>query len=404
MNNLTILKDKKILIGVSAGIAIYKILDLISKLRKCGASVKVIMTKNATQLISPLTFETISQNKVTLDLFDQTRGFQIEHIADAKWGDVLLIAPATADIIGKMAHGIADDALTTLCLAFEKDIFISPTMNPAMWNNKILQDNLKILKGKRIKIIEPAVGMTACGDEGVGRLPEPVDLLNILNEYFLCKAPLRGKRVLVTAGPTREFFDPVRCITNPSSGKMGYAIASEAVKLGAEVVLISGPTNIPPIQCSKFLKIHTADEMLKAVVSNIKDADICVFTAAVSDYKPVKTESHKIKKGGENIAIELTKNPDIALEASKQKRKGMIFVGFAAETQNLIENAKEKMKKKAFDLIAVNDVCNKEIGFESDFNEMTLLYKNGEREKLSKSAKSLIAEEIWKRILKLIRK
>lgn len=396
---MSILNGKKILLGVSGGIAIYKAVDFVSKARKCGAEVRVVMTKNAAQMVSPLTFETISQNSATLDLFSPERGFQIEHIANAKWGDLFLIAPATADVVGKLAHGIADDALTTLFLAFDKPVFISPSMNPAMWHNRAVKENIEILRGRGVNVINPATGATACGDEGAGRLPEPHELILRLEEFLSSQALLAGKKVLATAGPTREFFDPVRCITNPSSGKMGYAMAAEAARLGAEVVLISGPSSLCAPSGVKTIKVKTAQTMLKSVMGEIKGADYCVFAAAVSDYRPETSYVHKLKKSDESITIKLVKNPDIALEASKKKKAGMVFVGFAAETEDFIRNALDKMQKKKFDYIAVNNVLDAAIGFESQNNEVVLINKRGDTVVIARASKEEVAKNIWSNIL-----
>ena len=400
---MSVLKDRKILIGVSGGIAIYKIVDLVSKLVKADAKVKVIMTKNATKFIAPLTFETISQNPVTVDLWEEERCFEMGHISNAKWGEILLIAPATANIIGKLASGIADDALTTLFISFNKKVLIAPSMNPLMWQNPAVKKNIEILKERGVTIIEPEVGRVACGDEGAGRLPEPSTLLKIFEDTFSQCYPLSDRKILVTAGPTREFFDPVRCITNPSTGKMGYAIAEEARNLGGDVILVSGPTQLPNPPFIHTERVQSASEMLETVLKRISECSICVFTAAVSDYRPEKTESHKIKKGDSSLMIKLIKNPDIAFEATKKKKKGMIFVGFAAETRDFIENAKKKLKEKSLDIIVVNNVLKKDIGFESDKNEVTFVFADGRIEKMPVLTKTEVAKELWKRIINLLK-
>lgn len=355
------------------GIAAYKVCELIRFLKKAEANVKVIMTKNAQKFITPLTVQTLSQNRVYLDTFESERSYDIEHISLTNWADVLVVAPATANIIGKFANGIADDLLTTTFLAFNKPILVVPAMNSNMFENKIVQANIQKLKQFGINVLEPEAGLLACGVYGKGRYPENQKIF-IEIERLLEKKDLEGKSVLITAGPTREYLDPVRFISNRSSGKMGFALAEEAYKRGAKVTLISGPVNIQTYADIKIVNVETASEMYEEVKS-IKDIyDILIFSAAVADFKPKNFRKSKIKKEQEQqLYIELQKNPDILKYAGQTKKDWQIIVGFSAETENVIENSKKKLYEKNADLIVANNVLQEGAGFDVDTNIVTLI-------------------------------
>ena len=397
------MKAKKIILGVTGGIAVYKSLELVRRFKKANNEVKVVMTKSATEFVTPLSFETLSGNPVYSQLFGEIQSWEMEHITMASWGDVLLIAPATANIIGKYANGIADDALSTLLLSFKKQVFIAPAMNENMYLNPVVQDNIVRLKRGGVKFIEPGKGALACGTEGVGRLADLDVIENALDEYFKENEDLRGMEILLNAGPTREFIDPTRFISNPSSGKMGYALAEKAASRGADVVLVSGPTNLVTPDGVKLKKVTSAQEMLKAMKKYHKNFDIVIFTAAVSDFRPSSVAKKKIKKEESPDSIKLSQNPDIAEELGREKGK-RIHIGFAAETENILENAKKKLKRKKFDLIVVNDVTVKDSGFESDENIVTLISKRGEIIELGKMRKVEIADVILDKTMELLRK
>jgi len=397
------MKAKKIILGVTGGIAVYKALELVRRFKKANNEVKVVMTKSATEFVTPLSFETLSGNPVYSQLFGEIQSWEMEHITMASWGDVLLIAPATANIIGKYANGIADDALSTLLLSFKKQVFIAPAMNENMYLNPVVQDNIVRLKRGGVKFIEPGKGALACGTEGVGRLADLDVIENALDEYFKENEDLRGMEILLNAGPTREFIDPTRFISNPSSGKMGYALAEKAASRGADVVLVSGPTNLATPDGVKLKKVTSAQEMLKAMKKYHKNFDIVIFTAAVSDFRPSSVAKKKIKKEESPDSIKLSQNPDIAEELGREKGK-RIHIGFAAETENILENAKKKLKRKKFDLIVVNDVTVKDSGFESDENIVTLISKRGEIIELGKMRKVEIADVILDKTMELLRK
>ena len=397
------MKVKKIILGVTGGIAVYKSLELVRRFKKANNEVKVVMTKSATEFVTPLSFETLSGNPVYSKLFGEIQSWEMEHITMASWGDVLLIAPATANIIGKYANGISDDALSTLLLSFKRQVFIAPAMNENMYLNPVVQDNIVRLKKRGVKFIEPGRGALACGVEGVGRLADLDVIESALDEYFKEKEDLRGIKILINAGPTREFIDPTRFISNPSSGKMGYALAEKAVSRGADVVLVSGPTNLIAPDGVKLKKVVSAQEMLKAMKKYHKNSDIVIFTAAVSDFRPSSVGKKKIKKEEVPDSIRLSKNPDIAEELGKEKRK-KIHIGFAAETENIIDNAKKKLNKKKFDLIVVNDVTVKDSGFESDENIVILISKRGEIIELGRMRKLEIADVILDKTMELIKK
>ena len=388
-NDLT---NKTILLGVTGGIAAYKVPNLIRMLKKKGANVIVVATKNALNFVTKLTLQTVSNNKVYVDEFE-TKDFDIEHIALSKKADLLLIAPLSANTLGKIANGIADNLLTSIVLAFNKPIVLCPTMNTNMWENAIVQDNLKRLKNLNFNIVEPASGMLACGDFGVGKMKDEnliveniVSILNYQNKF------LKGKKVLITAGGTSEPIDCVRFITNKSSGKMGLALAKQASYLGACVHLISTfEVNNPQFQVTK---VQTALQMQDAVFKNLKDADIVIMAAAVSDFRCQNPSEQKIKKNDSGLTLNLVKNPDILTQIAKEKSKKQIVVGFCAESQNLIPNAKEKIKDKNCDFIVANDISNKNIGFNSDNNEVFIVDKNLNVEKFDLDTKDKIAYEI----------
>ena len=392
------LRNKNILIGVCGGIAAYKVCELIRLLKKNGANVKVIMTKNAQKFITPLTLQTLSQNKVYTDTFESEYSYDIEHISLTTWADILVVVPATANIIGKFANGIADDLLTTTFLAFDKPVLIVPAMNSNMFENAIVQQNIQKLKLVGINFVEPESGFLACGVYGKGRYPENQKIL-IEIEKLLCSQDLAGKKVLITAGPTREYLDPIRFISNRSSGKMGYALAEEAYKRGAQVTVISGPVNINAYADIEIIHVQTAFQMYQKVKDIYMQYDILIFSAAVADYRPKTTNEHKIKKENKDeLAIELVKNPDILKFVGENKRPGQIIVGFSAETENVLENSQKKLEVKNADLIVANNVLEEGAGFDVDTNIVTLISKE-KVENLPKMSKSEVAERIFDHVL-----
>ncbi|MDQ0148890.1 bifunctional phosphopantothenoylcysteine decarboxylase/phosphopantothenate--cysteine ligase CoaBC [Eubacterium multiforme] len=387
-------KDKCVVLGVCGGIAVYKALDVVSSLRKKGIEVRVIMTKSATEFVTPLTFQSMSQNMVITDMFAEPKAFEIQHISLAQKADVMLIAPATANIIGKVANGIADDMLSTTIMATKAKVIFAPAMNTNMYENKIVQENIKKLKEYGYEFIEPDSGRLACGDIGKGKLPKPeVIFQNVLTALHPVK-DLVSKKVLVTAGPTRANIDPVRFITNRSTGKMGYAIAKEARDRGAEVVLVTGAKNIDKPHGIKVIEVETNSEMRKAVLENYSSSDIVVKSAAVADYKPKEYSSEKIKKGEGNLNIELTRDVDILKELGEKKEK-QVLVGFAAESSNLIENAKGKLSRKNLDYIIANDITSKETGFGSDQNKVFVISKEGSVKELDIMSKREVASNLF---------
>ncbi len=368
------LKNKNIVLGVTGGIAVYKSVDLVSRLKKRGATVDVIMTKASQNFVNPLAFQTMSVNTVHMEMFNKIDKFNVEHISLAQKGDIILIAPATANTIGKIANGIADNLLTTVVMASNTKVVFAPAMNTQMYNNPIVQDNIKKLKLLGYEFIEPVTGLLACGDYGAGKMAEPEDIIEYIDGALENK-DLKDKDIVITAGPTIEAIDPVRYISNHSSGKMGYSIAKEAVKRGAKVHLISGPTFLKAPQGVDLISINTTDEMFEAVGKFFNDCDILIKSAAPADLKPVKYSSDKIKKKSlnkNNFKLEFTTNPDIAEYYGNEKVK-QIVIGFAAESTNLIENAKLKLKKKNFDFIIANDITKKGAGFKSDTNIISII-------------------------------
>ena len=387
------LTNKNILLGVTGGIAAYKSAEIVRHLKKSGASVRVVMTRSAEEFITPLTLQALSGNRVSTELLDAEAEAAMGHIELAKWADGILIAPATANTIARLSSGRGDDLLSTVTLAFDGPISIAPAMNQAMWRDERTQENLNKLINNNFGICGPGSGEQACGDIGLGRMLEPLEILEMFSSSF-DKGIMSGKRILITAGPTQEPIDPVRFITNRSSGKMGYALAEAAIESGAQVTLISGPVNIEPPSNCNLVAIKTAKEMYESVMHHIKGADVYIGTAAVSDYSPAHINESKIKKDGSNAAmvLELKENQDILKSVSELEERPYV-VGFAAETDNLIENAEKKHKNKNLDLIVANDVSDKEIGFDSDENEVTLI-THEEKQLIQKQNKRKISKNI----------
>ena len=388
------LANKNILLGVTGGIAAYKSAEIVRHLKKSGASVRVVMTRSAEEFITPLTLQALSGNRVSSELLDAEAEAAMGHIELAKWADGILIAPATANTIARLSSGRGDDLLSTVTLAFDGPISVAPAMNQAMWRDERTQENLKKLIDQDFGICGPGSGEQACGDVGLGRMLEPLDILDMFSLSFN-EGTLSGKKILITAGPTQEPIDPVRFITNRSSGKMGYSLVEAALESGANVTLISGPVNIgPPSNCN-FVSIKTAKEMYDAVMHHISGMDVYIGTAAVSDYSPAKASDSKIKKDGSNspMVLELKENEDILKSVSELEQRPYV-VGFAAETNDLIKNAEKKLSNKNLDLIIANDVSNKEIGFDSDDNEVTLITEKEkyliERQNKRKVSKKII--------------
>lgn len=390
---------KKVILGVCGGIAAYKAVELLRGLRKLDAQVRVIMTKNASCFVGPLTFHALSGTPVFSDLFNKSDETCFKHIEWAQEADIAVIAPATASMIGKLANGIADDALSTFMLAVTCPKIICPSMNSHMYENRAVQRNLDILESDGFTIVEPGAGELACGTVGPGRLPEPELILDRII-HFLTDKDFSGKKVLVTAGPTQEPVDPVRFISNPSSGKMGYAIARTAEHRGADVTLIAGPTNLPDPVNVRVIRVRTAEEMAFAVSIHMEEADIIIKSAAVSDYRPKTKSLHKIKKESGDLVIEFERTQDILKEIGK-KKQNRILVGFAAETQNLEQNAAKKLMEKNLDLIVGNIVGQPGSGFGSETNKVTFFYRNGATESLASMEKDNVAHELLDRIHKL---
>lgn len=371
------LKGKTVLLGVTGGIAAYKIANLASTLVKLHADVNVIMTQNATNFINPITFESLTGNKCIVDTFDRNFKFKVEHIALAELADVFMIAPASANVIGKIANGIADDMLTTTFMACKKKKILAPAMNTNMYENPIVQDNIKKLKDYGMEIIEPATGYLACGTTGSGKLPDEKILLEYILREVAYEKDLSGKTVLVTAGPTREAVDPVRFISNHSTGKMGYAIARCASLRGARVILVSGPVSIEPPLFAELVPVVSAEDMYNAVMKYKDDADIIIKSAAVADYTPVTISSEKIKKQDGDMRIELKRTRDILKELGQSRRENQFICGFAMETENLIENAVKKLESKNVDMIVANSLKTEGAGFGTDTNAVTFITKDG---------------------------
>ena len=374
------LKGKTVLLGVTGGIAAYKIANLASALVKLHADVNVIMTQNATNFINPITFESLTGNKCIVDTFDRNFKFKVEHIALAELADVFMVAPASANVIGKIANGIADDMLTTTFMACKKKKILAPAMNTNMYENPIVQDNIRKLKSYGMEIIEPATGYLACGTTGSGKLPDEKILLEYILREVAYEKDLSGKTVLVTAGPTREAIDPVRFISNHSTGKMGYAIARSASLRGARVILVSGPVSIEPPLFAELVPVVSAEDMYNAVMKYKDEADIIVKSAAVADYTPATISNEKIKKQSGDMRIELKRTKDILKELGQSRRENQFICGFAMETENLIENAVKKLESKNVDMIVANSLKTEGAGFGTDTNVVTLIKKDGKTE------------------------
>ena len=399
------LKGKTVVIGVSGGIAVYKACDVVSRLKKLNANVHVIMTKSATEFVTPLTFQSLSQNYVVSDMFEEPKTWDVEHISLAKKADVFLIAPATAHVIGKVANGIADDMLTTTVMATTGKVLIAPAMNTNMYRNPILQRNISILKELGYNFVDPDSGRLACGDIGEGKLASPEKIVDAVVDLFNeDKKDLLGKKIMITAGPTVESIDPVRYLTNRSTGKMGYAIAKMAANRGADVTLVSGPTNIePPSNIKKLIKVQSAKDMYDAIIDNFDENQVIIKSAAVADYKPKNYSDKKIKKSNDDLIIELDRNKDIAYELGKIK-KNKILVGFAAETNDLIENAKGKISKKNLDFIVANDLTESGAGFGTDTNIVKIIDKDGNIAKYPQMKKDEVADVILDKVKSLLEK
>ena len=385
------LKGKTILLGVTGSIAAYKIAYLASALVKSGAKVHVLMTKNATNFINPITFETLTGNKCLIDTFDRNFQFSVEHVSLAKEADVFLVAPASANVIGKLAHGIADDMLTTTFMACTCPKIISPAMNTRMYENPITQDNLKILEHYGMEVIRPASGYLACGDTGAGKMPEPETLFEYILRTVGYPKDMVGKKVLITAGPTREAIDPVRYITNHSTGKMGYAIAKAAAYRGAEVTLVTGPVAIKPPMFVKVVPVESAEDMFQAVTGAAPEQDIIIKAAAVADYRPAVVSDEKVKKSDGDLSLALERTEDTLSYLGAHKRPGQLLCGFAMETSQLEERARGKLERKNLDLIAANNLKVAGAGFGTDTNVITLIDKQQTRhlEQMSKEAAAM---------------
>ena len=391
------LKDKKILLIICGGIAAYKSLEIIRILKKNDCQIKTILTNGAKEFITPLSITSLSQGKVYDDLFNIENEAEMDHISLSRWADLILVVPATANTISKLAKGSSEDLASTVILASNKPIFLVPAMNVRMWEHPSTKKNLKILKEYSYKIIGPEIGEMACGEYGEGKLTEPIDIANKLNNYLFMINRNSKFKALVTAGPTREYIDPVRFITNKSSGKQGFEIAKSLLRNGYQTTLITGPTNINVDENIKVIKVETAEQMFKETQKNLP-VDVAIFSAAVADFKIFKKSNMKIKKTDE-LTIKLEKNIDILNYISNHNSmRPKLVIGFAAETENFEKNAIKKLKDKNCDMIIANDVSNQEIGFDSDFNEVTIFYKNKKQEKLSLKNKVLISEEIVERV------
>ena len=394
------MRGKHIIVAVSAGIAAYKAIEVVSRLRKKGAEVKVVMTQNATYIASPLTFGEISGHSVALDMFEQVHQWDVEHIALATWADAYVVVPATANVIGKIYAGIADDMLTTTIMATKAPKYLCPAMNTEMYNNPITQRNLEGLRSLGYHIMDPAEGWLACGITGVGRLPEPEAIVDWLEAKMCSTNELEGTTILVTAGGTQESIDPVRYIGNRSSGKMGYAIAEQAVRMGAKVILVSAPTSLPIPSGVDFISVDSAVSMQEAVEARYNDVNVVIMAAAVSDFRVLHKAEQKIKKM-ESMTIELVKNPDI-LQGLGSKKSHQILVGFAAETEHVIKYGQDKVAKKNLDMLVANDVSKSNAGFNVDTNEGYFLYPDKEPKEMPNMKKSDLARHILREVIDLV--
>ena len=394
-------KKPCIVLGVTGGIAVYKACELLRLLQKRGIDVFVVMTQNACRFVAPLTFETLSGHPVAVDTFDRPQTWEVEHIALAKRADLFMIAPATADIIGKMACGIADDMLSTTVMATRAPVLIAPAMNTGMWENAAVQQNVKTLQARGVEFVMPVSGHLACGDSGTGKMEDVEIIAEHACKMLFIKKDMKGMRVMVTAGPSREALDPVRYISNRSSGKMGYAIAQAAQRRGAEVTLLSGPVSILPPQGVKFVPFRTTQELLDKARAFVKEQDILIQAAAPADYRAKEIAPQKIKKqSGEPVTFTLVENPDVAATLGREKREGQVFVGFAAETNDVIAHAQDKLVRKNLDMIVANDVTRPGAGFDVDTNIVTLITGEGQ-EALPMMTKAEVADQILDHVMKL---
>ena len=392
------LKGKTVVLGVTGGIAAYKIASLASMLVKQHADVQVIMTENATNFITPTTFETLTGNKCLVDTFDRNFQFQVEHVALAKRADIFMIAPATANVIAKVAHGLADDMLTTTFLACKKPKYIVPAMNTQMYENPITQDNLDICRRYGMHVVEPASGYLACGDTGAGKMPEPELLMEYIMQELAFEKDMAGKKVLVTAGPTREAIDPVRYITNHSTGKMGYAIAQAAARRGAEVILVSGPVNLKAPLGVKLVPVTSAGEMFQAVTEASSSQDVIIKAAAVADYRPKYVGTEKTKKKDGDMNLEMERTDDILAWLGNHRQPGQVLCGFSMETENMLENSQAKLLKKNVDMIVANNLKTAGAGFGTDTNLVTIITREG-AEELALMTKDQVAHQLLNRIM-----
>lgn len=397
------LNEKNILLGVTGGIAVYKAADLVSRLRKQNANVDVVMTEGAMEFINPMTFQTMSNRPVHTDIFNKIHVYDVEHISLAQKADVILIAPATANTIGKIANGISDNLLTTVVMASTAKLIFAPAMNTEMYNNPMVQENIRKLELLGSEFIPPGIGLLACGDYGSGKMAEPEDIMDyILNS--LVEKDLLNKKIVITAGPTIEPIDPVRYITNHSSGKMGYALAKEAKNRGADTILISGPTGLAVPKGVKCIKVNTTDEMFDMVGNYFEECDVLIKSAAPSDYRPIEFKKNKIKKKdntNDKLSIQFVKNPDIVKHYGNLKKE-QIVIGFAAETENLLDNAREKIKKKNLDFIVANDITQSGAGFNVDTNIVNIIDKNNIADEYPIMSKESVAKVIMDKISSII--
>ncbi len=392
------LSNKCVVLGVTGGIAAYKACEIVSRLKKLNANVRVVMTEHACRFVTPLTFETMSGNQVYVSQFD--KNWEIEHISLAKSADLMLIAPATANIIGKMANGIADDLLSTTAMAMRAPILMAPAMNTVMWKNAATQHNVEILAERGVRYVGPESGFLACGDADVGRMSEPVKIVEEVCRLLRPQKDLEGRRVLITAGPTREMIDPVRFLSNRSTGKMGYAIAEAAKERGAQVTLISGPVTLLPVRGVEMVGIQSTLDLYEQVTARAKSADIVIQAAAPADFRPASVSDIKIKKTGDDMTLHLIPNPDIAAQLGQDKWKGQILVAFAAETNDMLENAQKKLLKKNADMVVANDVTMPGAGFAGNTNCVTLITKDDIRS-LPMMSKRDVADAILNRVLEI---
>ncbi len=400
---MTTLEGRQVVLGVTGGIAAYKACELTSRLRKAGAQVYVIMTKNACEFVAPLTFETLSNHPVATDTFDRPATWEVEHIALAKRAEVFVIAPATANILAKMAHGIADDMLSTTMLATRAPVLAAPAMNTGMWENAATRENVKTLASRGVRFVGPEGGFLACGDTGAGRMSEPTRIFDAIAELLNPKQDMKGLRVVVTAGPTQEKIDPVRYISNRSSGKMGYAIAEAAARRGADVTLVTGPVRLETPRGVRAVPIQSTQDLLEAMAACCPEADVVIQAAAPADFTPAEVAGEKIKKQGDgDLVLTLRQTPDVAAQVGRMKHPGQTLVGFAAETNDVLRNAEGKLAKKNLDMIVANDVTAPGAGFDVDTNIVTFLTRSG-METLPCLPKKQVAEELLDRVM-LLRK